>query len=148
MRAILMLFMTTAVVAGGLGMSAKEAGPIYAMYTSLVYLVAIPGGWIADNFLGQRKSVLYGGIVIMMGHICLALHGLVFFYSGLGLIVVGTSLLKPNISAIVGQLYAPKDIRRDSGFSDLLHGNQPGRRYWAPFVCGWLGRKTLISKKC
>src|SRR5438045_7356156 len=115
MRAILYLFMTAAIKSGGLGFTAEESGPIYAMYTSLVYLVTIPGGWIADNFLGQRKSVLYGGIVIMCGHICLAMHGLAFFYAGLGLIITGTGLLKPNISVMVGQLYSGNDIRRDSG---------------------------------
>src|SRR5690242_8944117 len=75
MRAILTLFMLAPVAAGGLGMRPEESGPIYAMYTSLVYLMSIPGGWIADNILGQRKSVLYGGVVIMLGHILLALHG-------------------------------------------------------------------------
>ena len=143
MRAILYLFMTTA--AGGLGMSPNEAGPIYAMYTSLVYLVAIPGGWLADNFLGQRKSVLYGGIVIMAGHICLAMHGLPFFYCGLGLVIAGTCLLKPNISVIVGQLYGPKDIRRDSGFSIFYMGINTGA-FLAPFVCGFLAQDERFKK--
>ena len=112
MRAILMLFMTAAVVEGGLGFSAAQAGPVYAMYTSMVYLATVPGGWLADNFLGQRKSVFIGGIVIMAGHILLALHGLAFFYAGLGCVVVGTGFLKPNISVIVGQLCSGDNYRR------------------------------------
>ena len=137
MRAILLLFMVTAVADGGLGFSADKAGPIYAMYTSLVYLASVPGGWIADNFLGQRKSVLYGGVVIMLGHIALALHGLVFFYAGLGLVVLGTGMLKPNISVMVGQLYSPEDQRRDAGFSLFYMGINLGA-FLSPLVCGTL----------
>jgi dipeptide/tripeptide permease len=126
-------------VNGGLGFGADKAGPIYAMYTSLVYLATVPGGWLADNFLGQRRSVLYGGVVIMLGHISLALHGLGFFYAGLGLVVIGTGLLKPNISVIVGQLYGPEDQRRDSGFSIFYMGINLGA-FAAPLVCGWLAQ--------
>jgi POT family proton-dependent oligopeptide transporter len=149
MRAILFLFMTAAIAKGGLGLKPEEAGPIYAMYTSLVYLVAVPGGWLADNFLGQRKAVLYGGIIIMAGHICLAFHGLVFFYAGLGLVIIGTGLLKPNISTIVGQLYSPQDQRRDSGFSIFYMGINMGA-FLAPLICSWLAesdmfRDTLIG---
>ena len=140
MRALLMLFMTASVAAGGLGFGADKAGPIYAMYTSLVYLVTIPGGWLADNFLGQRKAVLWGGIIIMAGHILLAMHGMVFFYSGLGLIVIGTGLLKPNISVMVGQLYAPEDKRRDAGFSIFYMGINLGA-FAAPLACGYLAQK-------
>ena len=139
MRALLTLFMTTAVAAGGLGFGPEKAGPIYAMYTSLVYLVTIPGGWLADNFLGQRKSVFWGGLVIMAGHICLAVHGMLFFYSGLGLIVIGTGLLKPNISVMVGQLYSTEDDRRDSGFSIFYMGINLGA-FGAPLVCGFLAQ--------
>ncbi len=140
MRAILMLFMTTAVAAGGLGLRPEQAGPIYAMYTSLVYLMAIPGGWLADSILGQRRTVLIGGIVIMTGHICLAMHGLALFYTGLGCVILGTGLLKPNISAIVGALYAPKDERRDSGFSIFYMGINLGA-FSAPLVCGYFAQK-------
>ena len=139
MRAILQLFMLAAVVDGGLGMDKSEAAPIYAMYTSLVYLMSIPGGWLADNILGQRKSVLWGGIVIMIGHILLAMHGLPFFYGGLGCVVLGTGLLKPNISVIVGQLYGQKDVRRDSGFSIFYMGINLGA-FTAPLVCGYLAQ--------
>ena len=131
MRAILTLFMLAAVEAGGLGFSKAAQGPIYGMYTSLVYLMSIPGGWLADNILGQRRSVFYGGIVIMIGHILLAVHGfgLVTFFAGLGCIVIGTGLLKPNISAIVGQLYSQEDQRRDSGFSIFYMGINLGYIY-------------------
>jgi POT family proton-dependent oligopeptide transporter len=139
MRAILMLFMLAPVASGGLGFTSEQAGPIYAMYTSLVYLMSIPGGWLADNLLGQRKSVLYGGIVIMTGHILLAMHGLPFFYSGLGCVILGTGLLKPNISAIVGQLYEERDVRRDSGFSIFYMGINIGA-FTAPLVCGFFAQ--------
>ena len=142
MRAILMLFMTTAAVEGGLGLPPSKAAPIYAMYTSLVYLMSVPGGWIADNLLGQRKSVFYGGFVIMIGHVLLAMHGMTTFYSGLGCVVLGTGLLKPNISAIVGQLYAPEDKRRDSGFSLFYMGINLGA-FSAPLICGnWLAQSA------
>jgi proton-dependent oligopeptide transporter, POT family len=140
MRAILILFMTAAVAEGGLGFDAATAGPIYAMYTSMVYLATVPGGWLADNYLGQRRSVLWGGIVIMIGHILLTVHGEPFFYAGLGCVVIGTGLLKPNISVIVGQLYTPEDQRRDAGFSIFYMGINLGA-FTAPLVCGYLAEK-------
>ena len=146
MRAILTLFMTTAVAAGGLGFRPQESAPIYAMYTSLVYLVAIPGGWLADNFLGQRRSVLYGGFVIMLGHICLAMHGMALFYTGLGLIITGTALLKPNMSVMVGGLYSTEDVRRDSGFSIFYMGINIGALI-APLVCGWLAQNPFFKAR-
>ncbi len=139
MRAILVLFMLASVADGGLGMSKEESGMVYAMYTSLVYLTCIPGGWLADNLMGQRKAVFYGGVVIMIGHILLALHGLTFFYSGLACVVIGTGLLKPNISAMVGELYSAKDARRDSGFSIFYMGINIGA-FASPLVCGYLAQ--------
>ena len=141
MRAILTLFMLAAIETGGLGLDKSAQGPIYAMYTSLVYLMSIPGGWLADNILGQRRSVFYGGVVIMIGHILLAIHGfgLVTFFAGLGCIILGTGLLKPNISAIVGQLYSPEDQRRESGFSIFYMGINLGA-FLAPMVCGFLAQ--------
>lgn len=140
MRAILVLFMVAAVENGGLGMDKAQAGSIYAVYTALVYMLALPGGWIADNFLGQRKSVFLGGVIIMIGHILLALHGIAFFYGGLVFVVLGTGLLKPNISAIVGQLYQPGDARRDAGFSIFYMGINLGA-LMSPLVCGYLAQK-------
>jgi POT family proton-dependent oligopeptide transporter len=117
MRALLILFMVASVDKGGLGFGVAKSGAIYGLYTALVYLVSLPGGWIADRLLGQRRSVLYGGIVIALGHFSMAVPGLPTFYLGLALIVIGTGLLKPNISTMVGQLYGEGDHRRDAGFS-------------------------------
>jgi POT family proton-dependent oligopeptide transporter len=137
MRAILTLFMLAPVAEGGLGFAPEQSGPIYGMYTCLVYLATIPGGWLADNFLGHRRSVLIGGVVIMTGHILLAVHGLAFFYGGLLCVIVGTGFLKANISVIVGQLYGEKDRRRDAGFSIFYMGINIGA-FAAPLLCGFL----------
>ncbi|CAN5256992.1 peptide MFS transporter [soil metagenome] len=141
MRALLILFMTATVADGGLGFDVAKAGAVYALYTSLVYLVGLPGGWIADRILGQRRSVLYGGIVIAAGHFSMAIPGLATFYGGLALIVIGTGLLKPNISVMVGQLYAPEDARRDAGFSIFYMGINIGA-FVAPLACGFLGENV------
>jgi proton-dependent oligopeptide transporter, POT family len=139
MRAILLLFMTTSVAAGGLGWDAAKAGPIYGLYTSMVYLTSLPGGWIADRLIGQRRTVLIGGIIIALGHVSLTFHALAAFYLGLFLIVVGTGLLKPNISTMVGSLYTAEDQRRDSGFSIFYMGINVGA-FSAPIVCGFLAQ--------
>ena len=141
MRAILLLFMTAAVAEGGLGWDAAKAGPIYGLYTALVYLTALPGGWIADRLIGQRRSVLVGGIIIALGHVSLTLHSLSFFFLGLFLIVTGTGLLKPNISTMVGGLYTPEDTRRDAGFSIFYMGINMGA-FFAPLVCGFLAQSV------
>jgi POT family proton-dependent oligopeptide transporter len=122
MRALLILFMTASVAEGGLGLSTSVGAAIYGIYTASVYLTAIPGGWIADRLLGQRTAVLYGGILIALGHLSLALNVRPMFYAGLVLIVIGTGLLKTNISSMVGQLYARDDRRRDAGFSIFYMG--------------------------
>src|SRR5215510_721042 len=102
MRALLVLFMVDAVQKGGLGLTKENATAIYGLYTALVYVVALPGGWIADRLLGAQKAVWYGGIVIMLGHIILAVaDASPLFYLGLLTIVAGTGLLKPNISTMV-----------------------------------------------
>jgi POT family proton-dependent oligopeptide transporter len=139
MRAILLLFMTAAVTEGGMGWDAAKAGPIYGLYTALAYLAALPGGWIADRLLGQRRAVLAGGVVIALGHLSLTFHGLSFFFLGLGLIILGTGLLKPNISTMVGSLYTPQDERRDAGFSIFYMGINIGA-FAAPLVCGFLAQ--------
>jgi len=141
MRALLILFMTAPLATGGLGFPTAKAGAIYGTYVALVYLTSLPGGWIADRFLGQRRAVLYGGVVIMMGHISLAIPSIVTFYIGLGLVVIGTGLLKPNVSTMVGELYTPEDVRRDSGFSLYYTGINLGA-FIAPFVCGWLAQSN------
>ncbi|HXE58546.1 MAG TPA: peptide MFS transporter [Gemmatimonadales bacterium] len=143
MRAILILFMTTSAAQGGLGFDVSRAGAIYGTYVSLVYLLSLPGGWLADRFLGQRRAVLYGGIIIMLGHVCLALPSLTTFFLGLGLIVVGTGLLKPNVSAMVGQLYAPDDTRRDAAFSIFYMGINLGA-FIAPLIVGWVAQSEAF----
>lgn len=140
MRAILILYMVAPAEGGGLGMSVEAAGGLYGLYTGLVYLACLPGGWFADRFIGQAKAVLYGGIVIAIGHFSMAFPGLNFFYFGLGCIVFGTGLLKPNVSAMVGSLYERSDDkRRDSAFSIYYMGINIGG-FLAPLVCGTLGQ--------
>src|SRR5690349_20010125 len=149
MRALLTLFMVAPVASGGLGFDNKRAGLIYGTYTMSVYMLSIPGGFIADNFLGARRSVLFGGIVIALGHFTLALHADWAFYLGLVLFALGTGLLKPNISAMVGGLYAQGDPRRDAGFSIFYMGINLGA-FIAPLVTGWLAQseafKTLLTR--
>jgi proton-dependent oligopeptide transporter, POT family len=137
MRALLILYMTDS-VAGGMGMTPERAGAIYGLYTFGVYALALPGGWIADRLLGQRRAVLAGGALIALGHYSLAVASLATFYGGLLLIVLGTGLLKPNISAIVGDLYPDKGARRDAGFSIYYMGINVGA-FLGPLVCSWLG---------
>jgi proton-dependent oligopeptide transporter, POT family len=139
MRALLILFMTAPLAAGGLGFDTAKAGPIYALYVSSVYLLSLPGGWVADRVLGLRPTVFVGGVVIMLGHICLAIPSLSTFYLGLVLIAVGTGLLKGNVAALVGQLYRPDDVRRDAGFSIYYIGINTGA-FIAPLVTGWLAQ--------
>ena len=141
MRALLLLYMTAPLSAGGLGFDAARGGAIYGLYTSMVYMTSLPGGWIADRLIGQRRAVLYGGILIAMGHFCMAFPVITTFYLGLFLIVLGTGLLKGNVSVIVGQLYAPEDQRRDAGFSIFYMGINLGA-FIAPLVCGYLGQKV------
>jgi POT family proton-dependent oligopeptide transporter len=145
MRALLILFMTAPVVSGGLGLPTSEAGPIYGMYTAMAYLTALPGGWIADRLIGQRKAVFWGGFTIMCGHIVLAIPGLSTFLAGLVLVVIGTGLLKPNISTIVGKLYAPEDERRDAGFSIFYMGINLGALL-APLVTASLAQEEWFKQ--
>ena len=105
MRGILVLFMTASLIEGGLEIDAVSASAIYGIYSSSVYLVALIGGWLADRHIGQQKAILYGGFIIMIGHFLLAFTNIQTFYMGLVMVVLGTGLLKPNISAIVGGLY-------------------------------------------
>jgi POT family proton-dependent oligopeptide transporter len=139
MRALLILFMTASVATGGLGFDTAKAGAIYGTYVALAYLTSLPGGWIADRFLGQRRSTLYGGVVIMLGHMSLAIPSRVTFYLGLLLVVTGTGLLKPNVSTMVGELYGRDDERRDAGFSIFYMGINLGA-FTAPLLCGWLAQ--------
>lgn len=135
MRALLMLYMTKA-----LGYSDKTALGIYGAYTGSIYLMSIPGGWIADNVLGSRRAVFVGGAIIALGHYSMAVPTIYSFFIGLVLIVLGTGLLKPNASAIVGELYSPEDQRRDAGFSLFYIGINIGA-LTAPLICSYLGEK-------
>lgn len=156
MRALLILFMTTAIVDGGLGFDDKTSGAIYGLYSMGVYLLALPGGWFADRLFGLKKSVWYGGIIITIGHFTMAFPGVLSFfepasiersalsaldtnsfYLGLILIVLGTGLLKPNISSIVGKLYPDGSSKRDAGFSIFYMGINLGALI-APIACSTL----------
>ena len=134
MRAILVLYLYAEVTKGGLGFDQATAMSIVAIYGSLVYLSGIIGGWIADRLLGTSQTVFYGGILIMVGHIVLSLpFGVEAFFISMIFIILGTGLLKPNISSIVGELYTKDDQRRDSGFSIFYMGINLGA-FSAPFV--------------
>lgn len=141
MRALLLLYMTAPVTAGGLGFDTAQGGAIYGLYTSMVYMMTLPGGWVADRFIGPRRAVLYGGIIIASGHFSMAVPTLATFYLGLFLIVIGTGLLKGNVSVIVGKLYGPEDGRRDAAFSIFYMGINLGA-FLAPLVCGYLGQQV------
>jgi POT family proton-dependent oligopeptide transporter len=140
MRALLMLFMTTSLTVAnpGLGMEIDQAAAIYGLYTSMVYLLALPGGWVADMIWGQKRAVFVGGCIIAAGHFSLAVPSNLTFYLGLILIVIGTGLLKPNVSTIVGDLYPEGGARRDAGFSIFYMGINVGASV-GPIICGFLG---------
>jgi len=139
MRAILLYYMTKSFAEGGLAFDEKYAGIIYATYVSSVWYLPLPGGWLADRIFGARRAVLIGGIVIACGHYCMAINSQLTFFAGLILIACGTGLLKPNISAMVGQLYADEDKRRDAGFSIFYMGINLGA-FLSPLVVGWLAQ--------
>ncbi|MBM3876741.1 MAG: peptide MFS transporter [Verrucomicrobia bacterium] len=140
MRALLVLFMVDQVQKGGLGMTDKTATAIYGLYTAGVYLAALPGGWIADRLLGAQRAVWIGGMFIAAGHFSLAVPSVAAFFLGLVLLVVGTGLLKPNISTLVGSLYPEGGARRDAGFTIYYMGINLGAAI-GPLVCGALGEK-------
>lgn len=142
-RALLVLFLVDAVQKGrgGLGMSVAEASAIYGVYTGCVYLMTLAGGWIADRLLGQQRSVWHGGILIALGNFILAVPGgAALTYLGLAVIVLGTGLLKPNISVIVGQLYPQGGARRDAGFSIFYSGINLGALF-GPLIAGYIGER-------
>ena len=140
MRALLVLYMVAPASGGGLGFDVTRATRIYGIYTGAVYFTNIFGGLLADSFLGARLAVLLGGIIIACGHFSMALQALPSFYAGMFLIVIGTGLLKPNISVMVGSLYDEDDPRRDSGFSIFYMGINLGAMI-APLICGYIGQR-------
>ena len=145
MRAILMLYMVTLPEQGGLGFDTKRAASIYGTYTMSVYLTALPGGLIADKWLGARLAVLLGGIIIACGHFTMVFASTTTLYAGMALIAIGTGLLKPNISAMVGKLYRENDPRRDSGFSIFYMGINLGA-VLAPLACGYFAQGESFKR--
>lgn len=140
MRAILVLYLVSASTGGnaGLGWTGGEAIALYGWYTMLVYVASIPGGIIADKLLGQKRTVLWGGIILVAGHGILAVEAMWAFYSGLALIIVGVGMLKPNISTMVGGLYKEGDIRRDKGFTIFYIGINLGA-FLSSLIVGYVG---------
>ncbi|HHY85687.1 MAG TPA: peptide MFS transporter [Verrucomicrobia bacterium] len=138
MRALLVLFMVDAVK--GMKMSDPTAAAIYGLYTAAVYLMSLPGGWFADRLWGAQRAVWYGGIIIAIGHFTLALPMTQTFYLGLVFVVIGSGILKPNMSALVGELYPDGGSRRDAGFTIFYMGVNLGA-FIGPIVCGWLAEK-------
>ena len=137
MRALLVLYMTLSIQEGGLGITVASATAIYGLYTGAVYFMGLPGGWIADRMIGSQNAIWYGGIIIMFGHLLLAIPHDSTFFVGLIFVVAGTGLLKPNIGALVGQLYPTGDERRDSGYTLYYMGINIGSII-GYLVCGWL----------
>jgi POT family proton-dependent oligopeptide transporter len=140
MRALLVLYMTTETISAnpGMGMGVGQATAIYGLYTFFVYVLSLPGGWIADNLWGQRKAVMVGGMIIAAGHFSMAVPTDVMFFLGLSLIAIGTGLLKPNVSSIVADLYPEGGARRDAGFSIFYMGINIGA-ILGPLLCGIVG---------
>ncbi|WP_255545327.1 peptide MFS transporter [Micromonospora parastrephiae] len=140
MRAILVLYLTAEVADDGLGLGEANANAVYGTYNAMVYLLALPGGWVADRLIGARRSVLWGGVVIAAGHYVMAVPVRWSVFAGMVLIVLGTGLLKPNISTMVGALYDRDSPRRDAGFSIFYMGINLGA-FIAPLITGYLGEK-------
>ncbi len=141
MRGLLVIFMTAALTDGGLAMTTATATAIYGIYTASVYFMGLPGGWLADRLIGGQKAIWYGGIIIMLGHIVLAIPNESTFFIGLILVVLGTGLLKPNIGAAVGLLYGASDERRDAGYALYYMGINIGSLIGYT-VCGYLGEEV------
>ncbi|MFD7522374.1 peptide MFS transporter [Paenibacillus chitinolyticus] len=143
MKAILVFYMYYEVTRGGLGFPEGTALAIVSIYGSLVYMSGIIGGWLADRLLGTSRAVFYGGILIMFGHLVLAVPGnAALFFVSMVLIVLGTGLLKPNVSSIVGEIYSEQDTRRDSGFSIFYMGINLGG-FLSPLIVGTVGMKNF-----
>ena len=142
MRAILVLYMISSATGEnpGLGWSNENALALYGWYTMLVYLMSIPGGIFADKYVGQKKAVLIGGLILVLGHSVLAITAPWAFFLGLALIVIGVGGLKPNISTMVGGLYPPNDERRDGGFTIFYIGINIGA-FLAAIIVGFVGEK-------
>ena len=137
MRALLVLFMTLRLQDGGMGLTVASATAIYGIYTGAVYFFGLPGGWIADRLIGGQNAIFFGGLIIMTGHVLLAIPNNYTFFIGLILVALGTGLLKPNIGALVGQLYKANDKRLEAGFALYYMGINIGSLI-GYLVCGWI----------
>ena len=136
MRALLTLYMVKFLM-----FNTQKAGHIYGLYTGLVYLTPLIGGYIADRYLGARKCIMIGAIIMMLGHFIMAFPTIPLFYTALIFLIIGNGFFKPNISSIVGQLYDKNDHRRDSGFTIFYMGINLGA-FLSPLICGTLGEKV------
>src|SRR5436853_1149617 len=145
LRPLLILFMSAALADGGFGFERNQSSAIVGIYAACVYLASLPGGWVADRLLGLRRAIMMGAVLITLGHLSIGLSGFavskVPFFLGLVLIVLGTGLLKPNISAIVGDLYPEGGARREAGFS-IFYGLFNLGAFIAPLVAGYLGERV------
>lgn len=138
MRAILVLYLTTSLIGGGLGMTDAWAMSIYGFFTGAVYFTPLVGGWLSDRFLGQRLAITIGGFTMALGNIMLfAVNSQTGLYTGLALLIIGNGFFKPNISTIVGELYEPNDSRRDAAFTIFYMGINVGA-FFSPLVVGFL----------
>jgi len=141
MRALLVLFLVTSITGGGWAWERKEALQLYAVYTGLVYLTPIIGGWIADKFSGYRKAVILGALIMTIGHACMAAETHSFFYAGLAFLIIGNGLFKPNISSMVGQLYSNDSNKKDSAYTIFYMGINAGA-FLGILLCGYIGEKV------
>lgn len=138
MRALLVLYLTTSLLNGGLGFTESDASLLYGIFTGMVYFTPMIGGWLADNYIGQRRSITIGAIIMMLGQLCLFYESSLFFlYLGLTFLVIGNGFFKPNISVLVGNLYEQNDIRRDSAYTIFYMGINVGALI-APLLTGWI----------
>jgi len=145
MRALLVLFLTSSMMDGGYGWEREDALGMYGLYTGLVYLTPLFGGMIADKFTGYRRAVVLGAFIMALGHACMAMEGIpTFFYAGLGLLIVGNGLFKPNISSIVGQLYKDDESKKDSAYTIFYMGINAGA-FLGILLCGYIGEKISWS---
>ena len=138
MRALLVLYLTKSLIDGGLGFTDENASLLYGFFTGFVYFTPLIGGWLADNYLGQRKAIVIGAVLMMLGQFSLATESsLPFLYTGLVLLIIGNGFFKPNISVIVGNLYKPGDPRKDSAFTIFYMGINVGA-FFAPLLTGYM----------
>jgi len=148
MRALLVLYLTTALISGGLGMEESVAMSIYGFFTGAVYFTPLIGGYLSDRFLGRRMAITIGGAAMALGNFILfAEQSVAGLYAGLALLILGNGFFKPNISTLVGELYGEKDSRRDAAFTIFYMGINIGA-FFAPLVCGYLAEdyfKTTVN---